>query len=89
MAPSILLEQSGAHHAAEELVTKTKSLVEEHELDSVQQEIQSNNKFVLGPYRNPSLQVTPDHQLKSVDAPVHQPGPGEVLLHIKATGVCG
>ncbi|KAF2247447.1 sorbitol dehydrogenase-like protein [Trematosphaeria pertusa] len=41
------------------------------------------------PLPNPSLQVTADHSLKQVDAPVHSPGKGEVLLHIKATGVCG
>ncbi|KAJ6104797.1 hypothetical protein N7523_011117 [Penicillium sp. IBT 18751x] len=38
---------------------------------------------------NPSLQVTADHQLKSVNAPVYAPGRGEVLVHIKATGICG
>lgn len=38
---------------------------------------------------NPSLQVTADHQLKLVDAPVHTPKPGEALVHIKATGICG
>ncbi|KAK6853862.1 hypothetical protein PG995_010674 [Apiospora arundinis] len=38
---------------------------------------------------NPALQVTADHQIKMVEAPVEQPGPGQVLLHIKATGICG
>lgn len=38
---------------------------------------------------NPSLQVTADHQLKQVEAPVPSPGPGEVLIHVKATGICG
>lgn len=38
---------------------------------------------------NPSLQVTADHKLKSAEAPVYAPGKGEVLLHIKATGICG
>lgn len=38
---------------------------------------------------NPSLQVTADHQIKMVEAPVVEPGPGDVLLHIKATGICG
>jgi hypothetical protein len=41
------------------------------------------------PLPNPSLQVTADHNLKQVEAPVYAPGIGEVLLHIKATGVCG
>ncbi|KAI9898611.1 hypothetical protein N3K66_006971 [Trichothecium roseum] len=41
------------------------------------------------PLPNPSLQVTADHSLKSIDAPVLAPGAGQVLLHIKATGVCG
>lgn len=40
-------------------------------------------------HRNPSLQVTADHQIKMVEAVVEDPGPGQVLLHIKATGVCG
>jgi L-iditol 2-dehydrogenase len=38
---------------------------------------------------NISLQVTADHQIKMEEAPVHEPGPGEVLLHVKATGICG
>ena len=38
---------------------------------------------------NPSLQVTADHRIKMVDAPVYRPARGEVLLHIKATGICG
>jgi L-iditol 2-dehydrogenase len=41
------------------------------------------------PLPNPSLQVTADHKLKAIDAPVFAPKAGEVLLHIKATGVCG
>ena len=38
---------------------------------------------------NPSLQVTADHKLKSVDTPVYAPKRGEALVHIKATGICG
>lgn len=38
---------------------------------------------------NPSLQVTADHNLKSSVAPIYAPGKDEVLLHIKATGICG
>ena len=45
--------------------------------------------IILTPFPNPSLQVTADHKLKQVEAPVREPGLGEVLLHIKATGVCG
>jgi L-iditol 2-dehydrogenase len=41
------------------------------------------------PLPNPSLQVTADHNLKLQEAPVYAPAKGEVLLHIKATGVCG
>ncbi|KAF2848577.1 sorbitol dehydrogenase-like protein [Plenodomus tracheiphilus IPT5] len=44
---------------------------------------------ITTPLPNPSLQVTADHNLKQVDAPVYAPAKGEVLLHIKATGVCG
>ncbi|KAH8168537.1 alcohol dehydrogenase groES-like domain-containing protein [Sarocladium implicatum] len=45
--------------------------------------------ILQAPLPNPSLQVTADHQLKAVNAPVYAPRAGEVLLHIKATGVCG
>jgi L-iditol 2-dehydrogenase len=38
---------------------------------------------------NPSLQVTADHQIKMEEAPIGKPGHGEVLLHIKCTGICG
>ncbi|GKZ21217.1 hypothetical protein AbraCBS73388_006884 [Aspergillus brasiliensis] len=41
------------------------------------------------PFPNPSLQITADHNLKFVPAPVYAPRRGEVLLQIKATGVCG
>ncbi|KAI5274676.1 hypothetical protein E4T47_02185 [Aureobasidium subglaciale] len=41
------------------------------------------------PYDNPSLQVTADHQIKIVPAPIGKPGDGEVLLHVKCTGICG
>ncbi|KAL1887778.1 hypothetical protein Sste5346_010017 [Sporothrix stenoceras] len=44
---------------------------------------------IQAPLRNPSLQVTADHRLKAVDAPVYAPKAGEVLLHVKATGICG
>ncbi|KIW04692.1 uncharacterized protein PV09_04426 [Verruconis gallopava] len=38
---------------------------------------------------NPSIQVTPDKQIKKVEAPIETPGKGQVLVHIKATGICG
>lgn len=40
-------------------------------------------------FMNPALKVTPDHQLKMVDAPIEEPGPGEVTLQIKCSGICG
>ncbi|KAM0108181.1 hypothetical protein ACP6JB_006084 [Aspergillus fumigatus] len=46
-------------------------------------------QIIQTPLRNPSLQVTADHQLKFVEAPVYAPRRGEVLLQIKATGICG
>lgn len=45
--------------------------------------------IIKAPLPNPSLQVTVDHKLKQVEAPVYAPQKGEVLLHIKATGICG
>lgn len=45
--------------------------------------------IIQAPLPNPSLQVTADHKLKTVDAPVYAPRPGEALLHVKTTGICG
>lgn len=50
---------------------------------------QSQRQILEAPFPNPSLQVTADHKLKSVNVPVYAPGPGEVLVHIRATGICG
>ncbi|KAJ6439837.1 sorbitol dehydrogenase [Purpureocillium lavendulum] len=38
---------------------------------------------------NPSLVVTKDGRIKMEDAPMADPGPDEVLLHVRATGICG
>lgn len=48
-----------------------------------------NNTVIKASHPNPSLQVTADHKLKSVEAPIYAPAKGEVLVHIKATGICG
>ena len=50
---------------------------------------QQTDTIIQAPLPNPSLQVTADHQLKAIEAPVYAPKAGEVLLHIKCTGVCG
>ncbi|CDK29234.1 unnamed protein product [Kuraishia capsulata CBS 1993] len=39
--------------------------------------------------KNPSLQVTADHRIEVVEAPIEKPGSGKVLVHIKTTGICG
>lgn len=49
----------------------------------------SDRTVIAASHPNPSLQVTADHKLKSVVAPVYAPRWGEVLVHIKATGICG
>lgn len=49
----------------------------------------NGRNVVKTPRPNPSLQATADHRLKLVEAPVPEPGHGEVLLHVKATGICG
>lgn len=40
-------------------------------------------------FRNPSLEVDPEHKLTMVDGPIVEPGPGEVSLQIKCSGICG
>ncbi|KAH7155179.1 chaperonin 10-like protein [Dactylonectria estremocensis] len=49
----------------------------------------ASHELLQAPLPNPSLQVTADHNLKAVDAPVYAPKAGEVLVHVKATGICG
>lgn len=50
---------------------------------------QNHREILQAPLPNPALQVTADHKLKAVEAPVYAPGPGEVLVHVKTTGICG
>lgn len=40
-------------------------------------------------YSNPSLHVTPEHTIELSNTPVPRPGPTEVLLHIRCSGICG
>lgn len=40
-------------------------------------------------WKNPSLQVTAQKTIKLVEAPLRKPSHGEVLVHVKATGICG
>ena len=40
-------------------------------------------------YRNPSLQVTKDHRIELIESPVNPPSENQVLIHVKATGICG
>lgn len=54
-----------------------------------EQIVPSKPGIIHTPLPNPSLQVTADHRLKQVDAPVYAPKRGEVLLQVKATGICG
>ena len=78
MAPSIMLDKSEADFADEKPSKNGVTPIPKPE-----------NSVISSPLPNPSLQVTADHQLKAVEAPVYSPREGEVLLHIKATGVCG
>ncbi|KAF4313756.1 Sorbitol dehydrogenase [Botryosphaeria dothidea] len=52
-------------------------------------ESRATNVSDLQRYGNPSLQVTADHRIKLEEAPIQEPGPGEVLIHVKTTGICG
>lgn len=73
MAPSVLVDQQTDHTDHSTAIVK-KAL---------------NNAVIKTSHPNPSLQVTADHKVKLVEAPVYAPGRGEVLVHIKATGICG
>jgi L-iditol 2-dehydrogenase len=73
-----------------------KAHISVHELDLESQKQSKRNGAGLLHYPkdlanaiNPSLQVTASHKLKLVPAPVREPAHGEVLIHVKATGICG
>ncbi|KAJ9652711.1 hypothetical protein H2198_008030 [Neophaeococcomyces mojaviensis] len=43
----------------------------------------------LSQYKNPSLFVTPEHTLELRDTPIPTPTSTQVLVHVRATGICG
>lgn len=49
----------------------------------------SSTQSKLRSYRNPSLQVGKERQIRLVEAPIEEPKEGEALVHIKTTGICG
>ncbi|KAH7112022.1 chaperonin 10-like protein [Dactylonectria macrodidyma] len=49
----------------------------------------SNTTAAKAAPQNPCLVVTADHRIKMEEAPIPELGVGEVLLHIRATGICG
>ncbi|KAL4894914.1 alcohol dehydrogenase [Aspergillus ambiguus] len=65
------------------------SVLEQAVSPAVPTKATSSAAIIQAPLPNPSLQVTADHKLKAVDAPVYAPKHGEVLVHIKVTGICG
>ena len=77
MAPSIVLDPISSETTHTKIPQTSNGAAE------------SQKTILKAPLPNPSLQVTADHNLKQVEAPVYAPGHGDVLLHIKATGVCG
>jgi len=55
-----------------------------------------HSKFrILGPDEKPSKDANiaafynPQHQIHLVEKPLIKPGPGQVLVHVRATGICG
>ena len=41
------------------------------------------------PSSNVACAYTPAHELHMIHKPIPTPGPGEVLVHVRATGICG
>ena len=83
MAPSII--QTVSPSESTEGVSKlTTSACCPTEVDGASSTVEEMKKV-----KNPSLQVTADHRIKMVEAPILRPGKGEVLLHVKVTGICG
>lgn len=38
---------------------------------------------------NLAVATTPSHELKLIESPIPEPGPGQCLVHVRATGICG
>jgi L-iditol 2-dehydrogenase len=43
----------------------------------------------LSPEANIAAFYNPAHEIHLVEKPRPKPGPGQVLLHVRATGICG
>ena len=41
------------------------------------------------PSFNIACAYNPAHEIQMVNKPVPKPGPGEVVIHVRATGICG
>jgi L-iditol 2-dehydrogenase len=44
---------------------------------------------IPGPEANVAAFYNPAHEIHLVEKPKGKPGPGQVLVHVKATGICG
>ncbi|KAF2094759.1 alcohol dehydrogenase [Rhizodiscina lignyota] len=90
MSPSLLIDQPSQNGTAQPLTAAPYGagppLKNGFEIPTTIEDVAQTNPELRN---NPSLQVTADHRIKMVEAPIHAPGPGEVLLHIKTTGICG
>jgi L-iditol 2-dehydrogenase len=82
MAPSLVepTTQPQPTTEPESLLNGTKQTISSHPVT----EVDTPSKV-----DNPSVQVTADHTIRMVEAPILKPGPADVLLHIKVTGICG
>ncbi len=69
--------------------TVIEPFVDQEKLQKVELASRKHNGSDLSQYTNPSLQVTASHEIKMVEAPIPKPGPGDALLHVKSTGICG
>jgi L-iditol 2-dehydrogenase len=61
----------------------------DHVLKSPEFKILPEGAKPSGPNVNLAVFTNPNHDLHIVEKPTPKPGPGQVLLHVRATGICG
>ncbi|KIW77102.1 hypothetical protein Z517_09548 [Fonsecaea pedrosoi CBS 271.37] len=89
MAPSATL--TGSHLANGDIPVVKQAIVSQVEVANGDVDGSDLDKpaSTLTRYKNPSLYVTPEHSVYLAESSIPKPSASEVLIHVRATGICG
>ncbi len=90
MTPSATLPDSSTPQSILPKQTQVVATTEEVQNNGCYDKPKADSKpSSLHQYKNPSLYVTPEHTIELRDTSIPQPTASQVLIHVRATGVCG